>query len=150
MLSKELTKELNRVRSCAESIDSNYTMAVAFHEVWKPTAYDKALHERMGRSYAGQSFLIVRSALRREMLLALMRIWDTTKGTQSLCKVVKGRNGATPHFLPNLTLRDFLVVLARIWFSTFGYRLAMKPVAQNFACEAASTSPGRGFRVICG
>lgn len=51
-------------------------MAVTFHEVWKLAAYDTDLHARMGTSYATQAFLITRTALRREMVLALMRIWD--------------------------------------------------------------------------
>jgi hypothetical protein len=53
-----------------------FNMAIAFHEAWKPAAYDKALHERIGCSYAANTFLVVRQALRREMLLALMRLWD--------------------------------------------------------------------------
>jgi hypothetical protein len=53
-----------------------FDMAVQFHEMWKPSAYDKDLHKRMGRSYATQAFLIMRMALRRETLLALMRLWD--------------------------------------------------------------------------
>ena len=51
-------------------------MAIAFHEVWKPAAYDKSLHERMGVSLATNAFHVVQAALRREMLLALMRLWD--------------------------------------------------------------------------
>ena len=54
-----------------------FDMAIAFHEVWKPATYDKELHSRLGVSYATQAFLVVRNALRREMLLALMRMWDT-------------------------------------------------------------------------
>ncbi len=54
-------------------------MAVAFHEVWKPAAYDASLHKRLGVSYATQAFLVVRTALRREMLLALIRLWDSNK-----------------------------------------------------------------------
>jgi hypothetical protein len=64
-----------------------FDMAVAFHEVWKPTAYDQNLHSRLGNSYATQAFLIIRTALRREMLLALMRLWDKNKqsiGMQSV------------------------------------------------------------------
>lgn len=83
-----VAKQLKHLKNYAKSIDSNFTMAVAFHEVWKPTAYDQELHHRMGSSYAGQAFLIVRTALRREMLLALMRIWDTTNGAHSLSKIV--------------------------------------------------------------
>lgn len=54
-------------------------MAVTFHEVWKPTVYDKDLHSRMGRSFATHAFLTIRTALRREMVLALARIWDSNK-----------------------------------------------------------------------
>ncbi|MDA3877709.1 MAG: hypothetical protein PF483_11555 [Halothiobacillus sp.] len=84
----EVAKQLKLVKSYAASVDSNFTLAVAFHEVWKPTAYDQDLHQRMGSSYAGQAFLIVRTALRREMLLSLMRIWDTTSGAHSVSKIV--------------------------------------------------------------
>jgi AbiU2 len=56
-----------------------FDMAVAYHEVWKPAAYDNDLHSRMGQSYASQAFFVTRAALRREMMLALMRIWDKNK-----------------------------------------------------------------------
>jgi hypothetical protein len=59
-----------------EAAQQEFDMAVTFHETWKPAAYDKDLHKRMGDSFATQTFLIVRLALRREMLLALMRLWD--------------------------------------------------------------------------
>ena len=42
-------------------------------------ALDTALHARLGRSKATQTFLVIRNALRREMVLALMRIWDSTR-----------------------------------------------------------------------
>jgi hypothetical protein len=61
-------------------------MAMACHEAWKPAAYDKALHERIGCSYAANTFLIVRQAHRREMLLALMRLWgDNSKAVGMKC-----------------------------------------------------------------
>jgi hypothetical protein len=54
-----------------------FDMAVTFHEIWKPAAYDQELHSRFGKSYATQAFLVTRTALRREMVLALIRLWDT-------------------------------------------------------------------------
>jgi hypothetical protein len=33
----------------------------------------------MGQSYASQAFLVTRAALRREVVLALMRLWDKNK-----------------------------------------------------------------------
>ena len=64
------------LRQKVEAAQQEFDMAVTFHEVWKPAAYDTDLHARMGTSYATQAFLITRTALRREMVLALMRIWD--------------------------------------------------------------------------
>lgn len=54
-------------------------MAVIFHETWKPSVYDDDLRQRMGISYATNTFNVLRIALRREMLLALMRLWDTSR-----------------------------------------------------------------------
>ncbi len=62
-----------KVQAASAELD----FAMRMHEAWKPAAYDTALHERIGRSYAGHTFLVVRQALRREMLLSLMRLWDT-------------------------------------------------------------------------
>jgi hypothetical protein len=54
-----------------------FDMAVTFHEIWNPAAHDQDLHRRLGKSYATQAFLVTRTALRREMVLALVRLWDT-------------------------------------------------------------------------
>jgi hypothetical protein len=67
------------LREKVTAAQQEFDMAVTFHEVWKPAACDKDLHSRMGKSYASQAFLITRTALRREMLLALTRLWDTNK-----------------------------------------------------------------------
>jgi AbiU2 len=64
-----------QVRAAQEEFD----LAVVFHETWKPAAYDADLHARMGTSYATQTFRVVSTALRREMLMALMRVWDNSK-----------------------------------------------------------------------
>lgn len=71
--------QINQMREAVQAAEDEVVMAVMFHETWKPTAYDVALRERMGNSFATHSFQIVRWALRREMLLALMRLWDTNK-----------------------------------------------------------------------
>jgi hypothetical protein len=67
------------LRGQVTAAQQEFDMAVVFHEVWKPAAYDNDLHSRMGTSYATQAFLVTRIALRREMVLALMRLWDTNK-----------------------------------------------------------------------
>ena len=62
--------------------------AQAFHEAWRPAAYDQELHARMGESFASNTFTVIRLALRREMLMALMRLWDFNSGP-SLVKIAK-------------------------------------------------------------
>jgi hypothetical protein len=69
-------QEIARLQAEVEAAQQEFDMAVTFHEVWKPAAYDEDLHKRMGQSRATNAFLVVRVALRREMLLALMRLWD--------------------------------------------------------------------------
>lgn len=71
--------ELVEMRKAVKAAEDEIVMAVMFHETWKPTAYDEDLHKRMGNSFATHSFQIVRSSLRREMLMALMRLWDKNK-----------------------------------------------------------------------
>lgn len=67
------------LRTQVTAAQQEFDMAVAFHEVWKPATYDTELHSRLGTSYATQAFLVTRTALRREMLLALTRLWDKNK-----------------------------------------------------------------------
>jgi hypothetical protein len=67
---------MSDLRARVKAAVQEYDTAVAFHESWRIAAHDKALHERVSHSLAGQTFLMVRAALRREMLLALSRLWD--------------------------------------------------------------------------
>ena len=60
-------------RESVNAAQQEFDMTVMFHETWKPTAYDDDLHRRMGTSYATHTFKVLRMALRREMVLALMR-----------------------------------------------------------------------------
>ncbi|WP_199155350.1 hypothetical protein [Chromobacterium sp. ASV23] len=79
---RDLEAEINNVKDAVRAAQSEIALAIMFHETWKPAAYDEDLHKRMGNSYATHSFQIVRMSLRREMLLTLLRLWDTN--TQSL------------------------------------------------------------------
>jgi hypothetical protein len=77
-----------KVRAAQQEFD----LAVTFHVVWKPTAYDRDLRERMGTSYATNAFQVVRAALRREMLLALLRLWDSypqAVGMESIAETLR-------------------------------------------------------------
>ncbi|NYH26249.1 AbiU2 domain-containing protein [Paraburkholderia bryophila] len=89
----QVKAKLGLLKEKVEAAEPEAVMAVTFHEVWKPMAYDEDLHKRMGLSYAAHAFFVVRSALRREMLLALMRLWDNDRkgraiGMESIAKTL--------------------------------------------------------------
>lgn len=68
--------EITKLQAKVTAAHQEFELAVAFHEIWKPTAYDQDLHGRLGVSYATQAFRVIRTALRRELILALIRLWD--------------------------------------------------------------------------
>ena len=80
--------EITKLKKMVTAAQEEFDMAVTYHEVWKPAAYDKDLHSRMGESYASRAFLVLREALRREMLLALMRLWDKDDRAVRMSKIV--------------------------------------------------------------
>jgi AbiU2 len=92
--------EIVSLRTKVTAARQEFEMALTLHEVWKPAAYDEHLHKRMGVSYATNAFHVVRVALRREMLLALMRLWDTPR-----------RGGASMDSIAN-NLRDTRILNA--------------------------------------
>lgn len=71
--------ELERVKAFVEAARQEIELAIMFHETWRPAAYDTELHSRIGTSYASHSFQIIRLSLRRELLMALVRVWDSNK-----------------------------------------------------------------------
>jgi hypothetical protein len=75
-MTKTTSQEIISLKEEVNAAYQEFGMAIMFHEIWKPSAYDEALHQRMGVSYATNAFQIIRTALRREMLLAIMRLWD--------------------------------------------------------------------------
>jgi hypothetical protein len=91
---------ITRLRSDIQAMEQEIGLAIMFHETWKPVAYDEELHKRMGTSYATHTFSIVGMALRREMLLALLRIWDADHRTIGIPSVMKTLN--SPEFFDAL------------------------------------------------
>jgi HEPN superfamily AbiU2-like protein len=77
---KTTNPEIVSLRAHVQAAQDEFDLAVICHEVWKPTAYDKDLHQRMGVSYATNAFRVIATALRREILLALIRLWDKGRG----------------------------------------------------------------------
>ena len=80
--------KITNLKKMVTAAREEFDMAVTYHEVWKPAAYDKDLHSRMGQSYASQAFLVMRTALRREMVLALIRLWDKNKQALRMSLIV--------------------------------------------------------------
>jgi hypothetical protein len=75
----KLREKIARLKEMIAVAQLEFEYAIQYHEVWKIAADDSDLHKRMGASYASQAFLIIRTGIRREMLLALMRLWDRNK-----------------------------------------------------------------------
>ena len=68
--------KITKLQAKVTAAKQEFDLAIAFHEIWKPTAYDQDLRRRLGVSYATQAFRVIRTALRRELILALIRLWD--------------------------------------------------------------------------
>ena len=74
-----------QVRAAGDEFDT----VVKFHEVWRPAAYDTALRERMGQSFAAHAYHLVRIALRREVYLGLTRLWGKNRTELRLEDIVR-------------------------------------------------------------
>jgi hypothetical protein len=93
-LPKTTDPEIVSLRAHVKAAEEEFDQAVQYHEMWKPAAYDAGLHQRVSRSYAANGLLIVRAALRRETLLALMRLWDKDSRAvrmEEIAKILKGK-----------------------------------------------------------
>lgn len=76
-----IEEKLQRAKVAVDAAKEEALLAVQFHETWRPTVADADLRKRMGNSFATHSFHIIRMALRREVFLALMRLWDRDSRT---------------------------------------------------------------------
>ena len=81
--------DFEKMTAVVKAAEDEIVMAVMFHETWKPAAFDEHLRARIGTSYAAHSFNIIRLALRREMLLALMRVWDSNKAAVRMTAIAE-------------------------------------------------------------
>lgn len=68
--------QLASLKAKVDAVLQEIDLAIAFHETWRPMVEDTNLHQRIGTSFAANSFSVIRTALRRELLLALVRVWD--------------------------------------------------------------------------
>ncbi|CAB3801177.1 hypothetical protein [Paraburkholderia fynbosensis] len=116
-------QEIEGLKKIVDTARQEIELAVMFHETWRPAAYDTGLHARIGTSYAAHAFQIIRLSLRRELLLALTRVWDTNKQAvrmsliadrlrerkffEALVQYRAGRTGLRSRFAPD-TMREAL------------------------------------------
>jgi hypothetical protein len=82
-------EDFQKMKAVVRAAEDEIVLAAMFHETWRPTAFDESLRVRMGTSYATHSFNVVRIALRREMILALMRVWDSNKAAVRMTAVAE-------------------------------------------------------------
>jgi hypothetical protein len=75
---------LAKLKKHVTAAADEFEMAVMFYEAWRTAVDDSSLHERLGTSYATNTFRVIMTALRRELLLALTRMWDTPKSALRL------------------------------------------------------------------
>ncbi|MQT33858.1 AbiU2 domain-containing protein [Pseudomonas helleri] len=116
-------QDIERLYNLVDTARQEIELAIMLHETWRPAAYDIGLHTRIGTSYAAHSFQIIRLALRRELLLALTRVWDKSakavrmsliadllrdkKCFEALVQYRVGRTGIRSRFTPE-TMREEL------------------------------------------
>jgi len=79
---------VNGLKEQVSAAEQEIITAVVLHESWKPTVRDTALLNRMGKSFATNTFSVIRLALRREVLLALLRVWDAQHKAISVSRIV--------------------------------------------------------------
>ncbi len=75
---KYTVDDLQRI---AEFACQEMAYITSLHEHWKPAAYDETIFSRFNNTYAGHSFNVIRVALRREVVLGLLRLWDSKPRT---------------------------------------------------------------------
>jgi AbiU2 len=81
--------KITNLRAMVTAAQQEFDLAVTFHAVWKPMVYDQDLHGRFGASYATQAFRVIRTALRREIVLALIRLWDNDTRAVGMERIAK-------------------------------------------------------------
>lgn len=75
-----MSTKLDILRKQVQAICGEADTALVLHATWQVARDDQALHERLGVSYATNAFRAVVTALRREVLMGLLRVWDKSKG----------------------------------------------------------------------
>jgi len=78
---------VTQLRGRVQGVDRAFDYVVRTCEAWKLAANDASVHERLGRSYATNTFLVIRQALRRELAMGIARLWDSNRRTDNLFSI---------------------------------------------------------------
>ncbi|NUB11268.1 hypothetical protein GAY28_00280 [Azospirillum brasilense] len=70
-------------------IEQNLREVVAMAEVNRPAAYEAEVIKRFNNTYAAHVFGLLRTQTTLATVLALTRLWDTTRGAQSIPHVIR-------------------------------------------------------------
>ena len=79
--------EIISLRKKVQAATDEFNIAIALYQNWDICIVSENLHARLGRSYATGAFLVIRQALRREILLSLTRMWDTNPQSLSMVSI---------------------------------------------------------------
>lgn len=83
----DVQSRIEKLKRQLKAACDEFRQAVAFHETWKPAVFDQAVAGRVGVSFASHSFHVIKMALRREMLMSLLRIWDSERRGPRLSRI---------------------------------------------------------------
>jgi len=71
-----IQEKISALKASVQTAKEDLTAALAFYEAWKPVASDEQLLAKLKQSPVATTILTIRLALKREMLLALDRLWQ--------------------------------------------------------------------------
>lgn len=83
------TPKLELLTKLVRSIERETEQAISLYEAYKPAASNRALIERYNDSYAAWTFNTIRESLHRELVLTLIRLWDTRTDVASIPAVME-------------------------------------------------------------
>jgi len=84
--------EITKLKKMVTAAQEEFDMAVAYHEVWKPAAYDKDLHSRMGQSYASEAVLVIRTVLYGDLFVKPSRLLTSSVSDSRLLRSMHSKD----------------------------------------------------------
>ena len=102
-----IDSEIELMKKFVYAIRDEIMYVISIYETWHPMVSDDELQSRFNHSLAGQSFVFIRIALQREILLTLTRLWDGVGGSISIKKIA--HNLENKHFVKKLIEKTYKI-----------------------------------------